>query len=74
MTDVTKTTLKYPSEDEYLVRRLGIAVLLMWDSLEPATREQIQAEAAFVWDREYGVPQLDQKLSAFIRKFRSRAL
>jgi hypothetical protein len=72
MTDITKTPLKYPSEDEYLVRRLGSAVLVMWDGLEPATRAQIQAEAALVWDREYGVPQLDQKLGAFIRKFRSR--
>jgi hypothetical protein len=73
MTDAAKTTFKYPSEDEYLVRRLGSAVLAMWDGLEPALRTQIQAEAALVWDREYGVPQLDQKLNAFIRKFRSRA-
>lgn len=63
---------KYPSEDEYLVRRLGSAVLNLWSTLSPELKERLRLEAAEVWDREFGVVQLQQKLDAFIRRHPSR--
>lgn len=59
---------RYPSEDEYLVRRLGSAVLKLWGTLPPETRENIRAQAGSVWDREFGVSQLPKKLEAFVRR------
>ena len=69
MAGVAKSTaFKYPAEDEYLVRRLGSAVLALWDTLPQEQREKIQAEAALVWDREFGIAQLPQKLAALIKR------
>jgi hypothetical protein len=66
------SAFKYPAEDECLVRRLGSAVVVLWDTLLPEQREKIQAEAALVWDREFGVAQLPQKLAALIKKHQSK--
>lgn len=63
---------KYPSEDECLVRRLGSAVLGVWADLSPEAQAAILAEANVVWDREYGVPKLAQKLDAFVKRHPSR--
>jgi hypothetical protein len=63
---------KYPSEEECLVRRLGSAVLSVWPALPAEIREKILAEATTVWDREYNVAQLPQKLDAFIKRHPSR--
>ncbi len=63
---------KYPSEAECLVRRLGSAVLSVWPSLPQDIREKILAEAATVWDREYNVAQLPQKLDTFIKRHAAR--
>ncbi len=65
-------SFKYPSEEECLVRRLGSAVLSVWPALPTEIREKILAEAATVWDREYSVAQLPQKLEAFIKRHPSR--
>ena len=63
---------KYPSEDECLVRRLGSAVLTVWPILPAEIREKILAEATTVWDREYNVAQLPQKLETFVKRHPSR--
>ena len=63
---------KYPSEDECLVRRFGSAVLRMWPAIPDDLRARILAEAATVWDREYNVAQLPQKLDTFVKRHPSR--
>ena len=63
---------KYPSEDECLVRRLGSAVLRVWPAIPEDLRARILVEAATVWDREYNVAQLPQKLESFVKRHPSR--
>ena len=58
---------KYPSEEETYVRRLGAACLSLWPELPEETRASLLAEAGRVWDREYHVYQLGQKLETFVR-------
>lgn len=84
MTEFVKTTgklassipshrqFKYPSEDETYVRRLGSGLLSVWPSLPPELQQKILAEAAIVWDREYGVSQLPQKLETFVKRHPGR--
>lgn len=67
-----KPRFKYPSEDEYMVRRLGSAVLAVWAELTPEIRRAILDEANIVWDREYGVAKLPEKLEAFVKRHPSR--
>ncbi|HET7334331.1 MAG TPA: hypothetical protein VFI93_04375 [Rhizomicrobium sp.] len=67
-----RKTFKYPSEDETFVRRLGSAVLSNWASLPEDIRQKILADAAKVWDREYNVPQLAQKLENFVKRHPTR--
>jgi hypothetical protein len=63
---------KYPSEDEVFVRRLGSAVLANWSALPEELRAKIMADAGQVWDREYNIPQLAQKLDAFVKRYPAR--
>ena len=63
---------KYPSEDEAFVRRIGSAVLSQWSALPDELRVKILAEAGVVWDREYNIPQLAQKLEAFVKRYPGR--
>ncbi|MDE1987667.1 MAG: hypothetical protein KGL56_07415 [Alphaproteobacteria bacterium] len=67
-----RKAFKYPSEDETYVRRLGSAVLAHWNELSDELRSKILTEAAVVWDREYNVPQLTQKLDNFVRRYPGR--
>ena len=60
--------LKYPSEDEAYIRRLGAAVLLNWAELPEELRAKLMAEACTVWDREFHIPQIAKKLDAFIKR------
>ena len=60
--------LKYPSEDEPYVRRLGSALLLHWAELPEELRAKILAEATQVWDREFHIPQIGKKLETFIKR------
>jgi hypothetical protein len=54
------------------VRRLGSAVLAHWVELPDDVRAKILAEAGTVWDREYNIPQLAQKLEAFVKRYPGR--
>ena len=67
-----RKSFKYPSEDETFVRRLGSAVLAHWSELPDDLRAKILAEAAQVWDREYNIPQLAQKLETFVKRYPGR--
>jgi hypothetical protein len=67
-----RKAFKYPSEDEPFVRRLGSAVLARWSELPDDLRAKILAEAGQVWDREYNIPQLAQKLETFVKRYPGR--
>jgi len=67
-----RKAFKYPSEDETYVRRLGSAVLAHWGALPDDLRATILAEAVTVWDREYNIPQLAQKLEVFVKRYPGR--
>jgi hypothetical protein len=67
-----RKTFKYPSEDETFVRRLGSAVLANWSALPADVRDKLLSEAVGVWDREYNIPQLPQKLDAFVKRYPGR--
>jgi hypothetical protein len=67
-----RKSFKYPSEDEPFVRRLGSAVLAHWSALPDDVRAKILAEAITVWDREYNIPQLAQKLEVFVKRYPGR--
>jgi len=67
-----RKSFKYPSEDEVYIRRLGSAMLANWSALPDELRAKILAEAITVWDREYNIPQLAQKLEAFVKRYPAR--
>lgn len=67
-----KKRFKYPSEDECMVRRLGSAVLSVWEHLAPDVQQNILIEANLAWDREYGIVKLPEKLDAFVKRHPSR--
>src|ERR1700755_709332 len=66
-----KNVLKYPSEDECLVRRLGSAVIASWAGLPEDVRNKLMAEARAAWDREFHVPHLNDRLDTLVRRRRS---
>jgi hypothetical protein len=68
MAFVEDKSFKYPSEDECLVRRLGAGVIAAWPTLPPEAQDAILAQAKMVWDREYTVSKLPDKLSAIIKR------
>jgi hypothetical protein len=68
MAIVEEKKLKYPSEDECLVRRLGSAVIVSWSRLPAEAQELIIAEAKIAWDREFHVARLPERLSAILRR------
>ena len=67
-----KRVFKYPSESETFVRRLGSAVLACWATLPSEVQQKLLAEAATAWDREYNIPNLAQKLDAFVKRHHDR--
>ena len=64
----TQTKLKYPAEQECLVRRLGSAVIVSWHELPREAQEKIYTEAKAAWDREFNVPRLEERLSAILQR------
>jgi hypothetical protein len=68
MAFVEAKKLKYPAEDECLVRRLGSAVIVSWSRLPSETQEMIIAEAKAAWDREFHVPRLHDRLAEILRR------
>jgi hypothetical protein len=68
MAFVEAKKLKYPAEDECLVRRLGSAVIVSWSRLPSEAQELIIAEAKAAWDREFHVPRLNDRLAEILRR------
>ena len=68
MASVEEHVFKYPAEDECLVRRLGAAVIAAWKNLPEESRDLILKDARSVWDREYNIPRLPDRLEAIIRR------
>ena len=66
-----QSVLKYPSEDEPFVRRLGAALLVRWSEIPEDLRAKILTEATQVWDREYHIPQIAKKLETFLRRYQA---
>jgi hypothetical protein len=50
------------------VRRFGAGVIAAWPSLPPEAQQMIFEAAKTVWDREFHVSKLPDKLSAIIRR------
>jgi hypothetical protein len=55
-------------EDEHILRRLGAAVLIVWDSLSNEVQSRLVREATFMMDRETKHTSLEHQIKAFIRK------
>jgi hypothetical protein len=68
MAFVEEHVFKYPAEEECLVRRLGSGVIAVWNHLPEEARDRILQEAKIVWDREFHVSRLPEKLEAIIRR------
>ena len=68
MAIVQEKKLKYPAEDECVVRRLGSAVVVSWSKLPEEAQNMILAEAKTAWDREFHVPRLPERLGAMLKR------
>lgn len=66
-------TVKYRAEQEHILRRLGGALVLQWDSLPDALQDLIVDQAAMVDDRE-DAPHQTGDIENFIRKAKVVAL
>ncbi len=62
--------LHYDPSDEGLVRRLGGALVVLWDHLPEIHREMILRQATLMGDRDETV-QLRQQLEMFVEKHRA---
>jgi hypothetical protein len=68
MAIVQEKKLKYPAEDEAVVRRLGSAVIVSWSRLPGEVQELILAEARTAWDREFHVARLPERLAGMLKR------
>jgi hypothetical protein len=58
------------SDDEHIVRRLGKAVVVLWDSLPAPVQDQLLKQAVLMHDRQRAL-QLKQKIKAFIKEWKT---
>lgn len=68
--EIKARILDCPESDEHIVRRLGKAVVVQWDSLPKPIQDQLVKQAALIHDRERTL-QLRQKIKAFIQKWKT---
>jgi hypothetical protein len=61
---VEQKTLKYKDVQEHLLRRLGQALVLQWDSLPDELQDRLMDQAAVVDDRDAATP---DEIQAFVR-------
>lgn len=59
-------TVRYRPEQEYLVRRLGEALVVQWDALPDALQDLLIDQASLVEDRE-DAPYATADIERFIR-------
>jgi hypothetical protein len=67
-------TLKYRDEQEYLLRRLGQALVLQWDELPDNLQDVLIDQAAGVRDREEDAPHERAVIETFIRSVKTTAV
>lgn len=58
--------LHYNDDEAHIVRRLGAAVVSLWNDLPDAEREKIASKALSVHD-DYQTVQLNEQIRRFIR-------
>ena len=68
MAAIAEYVFKYPAEEECLIRRLGSGVIAAWKQLPEESRDLILKQAGVVWDREYNISRLPDRLEAIIRR------
>lgn len=71
MVAVKSRILDYKEEDEHILRRLGTAVVVQWDSLPPAVQQLIRSQAVFMHDR-YQTVQLNEQIGLFIDQHKGK--
>jgi hypothetical protein len=67
--EITARILDCPNSDEHIVRRLGKAVVVQWDSLPEAVQDLLLKQALLMHDRDRAL-QLRQKTKAFIERWK----
>jgi hypothetical protein len=67
--EIRPRILDCPARDEYVVRRLGKAVVVQWDALPVDVQNLILKQAALMHDQTR-VLQLRHKIKAFIRNWK----
>ena len=62
--------LDCPESDEHSVRRLGKAVVVLWDQLPTQSQDQIVKQAVLMHDRDRAL-QLRHRIVAFIQAWKT---
>jgi hypothetical protein len=68
--EIKARILDCPDSDEHIVRRLGKAVVVLWDSLPAPVQDQLLKQAVLMHDRQRAL-QLKQKIKAFIKEWKT---
>jgi hypothetical protein len=68
--EIRARVLECADGDEHIVRRLGKAVVVQWDSLPTAIQDQLLKQAVLMHDKQRTL-QLRQKIKAFIEKWKT---
>lgn len=68
--EIKARILDCPESDEHIVRRLGKAVVVLWDSLPRSIQDEIVKQAVLMHDRDRPL-QLRQKIKAFIQTWKT---
>jgi hypothetical protein len=67
--EIKARILDCPESEEHIVRRLGKAAVVLWDTLPAPVQDQILKQAALMHDRERTL-QLRQRIKAFIKQWK----
>jgi hypothetical protein len=68
--EISARVLDCAESDEHIVRRLGKAIVVQWDSLPADVQDRLLKQAVLMYDRERTL-QLRQKIKAFIQKWKT---
>jgi hypothetical protein len=65
MPDVEPKIIRYDKDEEHIVRRLGLALVVQWHNLSDDQKDLLIEQATFMHDRHM-TTQLQQQIVAFI--------
>jgi hypothetical protein len=68
--EIKARILDCPDSDQHIVRRLGKAVVVLWDSLPKTVQDDLLKQAVLMHDRHRAL-QLRQKIKAFIETWKT---